>query len=780
MQNDVKQELGTNFIEYAVAVNTDRAIPDSKSGLKPVAKRILWGAYKEGRTSNKPHVKAARIVGDVMGSLHPHGDSSIYGALVRLSQDWIMRYPLIDFHGNNGNIAGDGAAHMRYTEARLSKLTEDGLLAGIKKKNVDFIPNYDETEDEPITLPAIFPNLLCNPNTGIGVAMACNWLPHNLNEVAAAIFDYMDGNEVCLPGPDFPTGGIIINKNDIPGIMKTGHGSIKLRGKYNIEKNKIIFYEIPYGTGTEALLAEIGEVCDKKDIEGISEVRDESNKKGLRLVIECEKTANPDAIVKKLFSKTNLQTSISYNQVALVNKTPTELNLVDCIKIYIEHNIDCIKRETEFDLDKAKARKEIVDGLLKALEDIDNIITLIKGSKSAVAAKENLISQYKFTEPQAKAIVDMKLGKLAGLEQVELNQEAKLLEADIIAYTLILENEDEQKLVLKDRLETFVKKYGDSRRTELAQIEVPKEEKEIEEVIPEDVVVILTQNGDIKRIPLTAFRPQKRNGKGVKNEDDAILDTISTNTIDNLMLFTSKGKMFKLLVDNIPVGTNVSKGVRVGTLINMDIDEKVVAITSLHRKTNAEFVIFITKQGLIKKTVLEEYTKVKKSTGIAAINIKEGDALANVTFIKDEEMIVITKKGMSIHFPTDEINPIGRVTAGVRSIKLSDGDEVIIGLPVHKTTDTVGVITTKGFGKKVSLDEFPVQARAGKGVTLYKVTETTGDIAGAAMIDNNDNLLLIGKPNSICISANELPLLSRVSTGNMMIKNSNIISVVKL
>ena len=304
--------------------------------------------------------------------------------------------------------------------------------------------------------------------------------------------------------------------------------------------------------------------------------------------------------------------------------------------------------------------------------------------------------------------------------------------------------------------------------------------KGLSALIPEDVVVILTQNGDIKRIPLTAFRPQKRNGKGVKNEDDAILDTISTNTIDNLMLFTSKGKMFKLLVDNIPVGTNVSKGVRVGTLINMDIDEKVVAITSLHRKTNAEFVIFITKQGLIKKTVLEEYTKVKKSTGIAAINIKEGDALANVTFIKDEEMIVITKKGMSIHFPTDEINPIGRVTAGVRSIKLSDGDEVIIGLPVHKTTDTVGVITTKGFGKKVSLDEFPVQARAGKGVTLYKVTETTGDIAGAAMIDNNDNLLLIGKPNSICISANELPLLSRVSTGNMMIKNSNIISVVKL
>ena len=780
MQNDVRQELGTNFIEYAVAVNTDRAIPDSKSGLKPVAKRILWGAFKEGRTSNKPHVKAARIVGDVMGSLHPHGDSSIYGALVRLSQDWVMRYPLIDFHGNNGNIAGDGAAHMRYTEARLSKLTEDGLLTGIKKKNVDFIPNYDETEDEPVTLPALFPNLLCNPNTGIGVAMACNWLPHNLNEVATAIISYMNGEEVMLPGPDFPTGGIVINKNDIPTIMKTGHGSVKVRGRYNIDKQKIIFYEIPYGTSTEALLTEIGEVCDKKEIEGVAEVRDESNKKGLRLVIECEKGVNPDAIVKKLFLKTNLQTSISYNQVALVNKTPTELNLIDCIKIYIQHNIDCIKREADFDLNKAKARKEIVDGLLRALEDIDNIIALIKKSKSAAAAKENLVEQYKFTTNQAAAIVDMKLGKLAGLERIELNQEAEELIKSIDYLTLLISNEEEQKSVLKERLVNIVKKYGDTRRTELTQIEVPKEEKEIEEVVPEDVVVILTQNGDIKRVPLTAFKLQKRNGKGVKNLDDAILDTISTNTIDNLMLFTSKGKMFRLLVDNIPVGTNASKGIRIGSLINMDIDEKVVAITSLHRKTDAQYVIFITKQGLIKKTLLEEYTKVKKSTGIAAINIKEGDALANVTFIKDEDMIIITKKGMSIHFETKEITPIGRVTAGVRSIKLADEDEVLVGLPIHKQTDMVGIITTRGYGKKISLDEFPLQARAGKGVSIYKTNEINGEIAGAAMIDNNDGLLLMGKPNSICISANELPLLTRVSVGNMMIKNSDVVTVVKL
>ena len=778
--NNISQELSTNFIEYAAAVNTDRAIPDAKSGLKPVARRILWGMYRDGRTSNKPHVKCANIVGSVMGTLHPHGDSSIYGAAVRLAQSWALRYPLVDFHGNVGNIAGDGPAAMRYTEARLAKITEEGLLSGIKKKNVDFMPNYDETEEEPVTFPAVFPNLLCNPNTGIGVAMACNWLPHNLGEVADAIISYMDGKEVTLPGPDFPTGGVIINKNDIPAILKTGHGSVKVRGKYKIEKQKIVFYEIPYGQNTETLLAEIGEVCDKKEIEGIAEIRDESNKKGLRLVIECEKDINPDAIVKRLFAKTSLQTSISYNQVALVDKVPTELNLVDCIKIYVDHNIDCIKREATFDLNKAKTRLNIVNGLLIALEDIDNVIALIKNSESAAAAKERLMAAYNLNEEQAKAILDMKLAKLAKLEKIELQKEAEELEELIKALTLLLTDEEAQHSELKSRLANIVKKYGDTRRTELAQIEVPKEEKEIEEVVPEDVVIILTQNGDIKRVPSNVFRPQKRNGKGVKNLDDAILDTISTNTIDNLMLFTSKGKMYKLLVDNIPSGNNATKGVRIGSLINMDMDEKVVAITSLHRKTNAEFVIFITKQGLIKKTLLEEYTKVKKSTGIAAINLKDGDSLANVTFIKDEEMLVITKNGMSIHFTTKDISPIGRVTAGVRAVKLNEGDEVLVGLPIHKSTDTVATITTKGYGKKIPLEEFPLQARGGKGVAVYKPSEILGNLAGAAMVDDNDILLLVGKPNSICISTKDVPLLARPAIGNAMIKNSNVVSVVKI
>ena len=779
--NDLTKELGTNFIEYAVAVNTDRAIPDAKSGLKPVAKRILYGAYDGGRMSNKPHVKCARIVGDVMGKFHPHGDSSIYGALVRLAQPWIMRYPLVDFHGNMGNIAGDGPAAARYTEARLSKISELGLLSGLKKNCVDFIPNYDETSEEPVTLPAIFPNLLCNPNTGIGVAMACNWLPHNLKEVAEAIYQYMNGEkDIVLPGPDFPTGGVIINKKDIPTIMKTGHGSVKVRGKYKIEKQNIIFYEIPYGTKTEDLLVEIGKASDEKAIEGISEIRDESNKKGLRLVIECEKGMSPETVVRKLFSKTNLQTSISYNQVALIDKTPTELNLKDCINIYIEHNIDCLKKELLFDLEKTKARLHIVEGLLIALEDIDNVITLIKKSENAAVARQTLMTRYNLSEIQAKAILNMKLSSLAKLEKIDLENEKKELVSKVDEFENILSSKEKQISIIRERLANIVKKYGDARRTELAQIEVSKEEKEIEEIIPEDVVVIVSQSGYIKRVPKQSFKVQRKKGKGVKSEDSAILDAFSTNTIDTLMIFTSKGKMYRLLVDNIPAGTNASKGIYINSLINSENDEEVIAVTSLHRKTDAQYVVFITKKGLVKKTNLEEYTKVKRSTGIAAIKIKEGDSLANVTFINEEDLILITKNGHSIHFETTDIKPIGRITSGVKGIKIDEDDEVINGLPLHNKNDNLAIFTEKGLMLQTKLDEFPCQGRGGKGLTAYKPTESTGKIIGALMLSKDDNVLAIGRPNSICISATDVPCIGRAGMGNILIKNSIITSVVKL
>ena len=778
MYNDLIQELGQNFIEYAVAVNTDRAIPDAKSGLKPVAKRILYGAYDQGRSSSKPHVKCADIVGKVMAEWHPHGDSSIYSALARLAQPWVMRYPLIDFHGSIGNIDGDGPAAARYTEARLAKLSEDGMLYGIKKKNVDFMPNYSETKDEPITLPAVFPNLLCNPNTGIGVAMACNWLPHNLNEVATAIYDYMDGKEPTLPGPDFPTGGLIINKNELPAIVKSGRGSVKVRGQYKIEDNNIVFYELPYGVATEPLMNEIGAAADEGKINGIKNIRNESNrKKGFRLVIECEKGASLATIINLLFKETSLQTSISYNQVALVDKTPVELTLKDCIKIYVEHNTECIKKETEFDLNKAKSKLEIAEGLLKALEDIDNIIALIKSSESAAAAKVALMNKYSFTELQAQAIVDMKLGKIAGLEKIEIENDKKELILQIETLNSILSNLEQE---LRLRLANIVDKYGDARRTELTQIaDSTQEEKEIEFVEPEKCVVVMTEGGSVKRIPQTSFRTQKRNTKGVKTQEDITSCVIRTNTIDSLMIFTNQGNMYRLLVDNIPVGTNTSKGTPISGLIEMNENEKPTVIYSIYRDTDAKYIMFVTKNGIVKKSSLDEYTKTKKKNGILAINIKENDELASVFLVKDEDIIITTEFGNAIRINSLEIGATSRATSGVKGITLNKDDAVTCALPVHDEKDQLAIFSDKGLGKKIKLTDLPRQKRAGKGLAVTKLAE--GDfVSAAALVSDEDNILIVGNLSSVCISATEIPALTRPSAGNQMIKGNKLKSVSKI
>lgn len=774
MQNDLTKELGTNFIEYAVAVNTDRAIPDAKSGLKPVAKRILWSAYEEGRVSSKPHVKAARIVGDVMGKYHPHGDSSIYGAMVRLSQPWIMRYPLMDWHGNNGNIAGDGPAAARYTEARLSKIAEEGMLNGIKKNNVDFIPNYDETLDEPVTLPSSFPNLLCNPNTGIGVAMACNWAPHNLNDVAKAINDYLDGITPMLDGPDFPTGGLVINKNDIPKIMETGHGTVKIRARYTIEENKIIFYEIPYGETIEGLIAEVGKACEEKEIEGISDIHDESSKK-TRIVVTCEKGTDPNFIAAKLYAKTNFQTSFSYNQVALINKTPTELNLKDAIKIYVDHNIDCIIKECKFDLTKAQDRLEIVEGLLKALEDIDNIIALIKSSESAAAAKENLVAKYNFTENQAKAILAMRLSSLAKLEKIELNKEAQDLNSKIFMLHQILDSRDEQIGILKVRLQGLVKKYGDARRTELTQIEETKEEKAKIEIIPEDVVVIITQTGDIKRISKKNFKVQHRRGTGIKTLDSAVFKVITTNTVDTLMIFTSKGKMYRLNVNKIPEGTNASKGTNIRTLLTFENNEVIQAVSSVSNEI-APNVVFFTKNGLVKKTAITEYSSMKKTTGIQAIKLKENDELISVSFMGEENILMVTKNGNVIKIPTDDIKAIGRVTSGVKGINLKEGDEVVAAFPVSHET---AIITKEGKGKRTNTEQFVIQCRGGRGVTGIKL-DLNDYVVAALPLTLNESILVVGKPNSICIPCQELSEQGRAGSGTKIIERSIVQAVVKI
>ena len=781
MSLDVTKELSQNFIEYAVAVNSDRSIPDAKSGLKPVARRILFGAFDSGRTSNKPYVKNARIVGDVMGALHPHGDSSIYGALVRLAQPWVMRYPLMDFHGNRGSQSGDGPAAMRYTEGRLAKISEEGMLKGLKKNAVDFMPTYDDSGEEPVTLPAIFPNLLCNPNSGIGVAMACNWACHNLREVEQAIIDYIAGNEPMLPGPDFPTGGTIINKNDIPMIMRTGHGSVKIRANYTVKKNVITITEIPYGTTVEGLLDEIGTYCDENATVGIRDIKDQTDIGGVKIVLECETTSNPESIMQKLFSKTSLQSSFAYNQVALIDKVPTEMNLKDCCEVYVNHNIECIVREAQFDLKKAQDRLHIVDGLLKALEDIDNIIALIKKSESSSAAKTALMEKYKFSEEQAKAILAMRLSSLAHLEKVELQNEQADLQKTVKELTALISDSNLQYEELTKRLHAIVEKYGDERRTQLIHIEPPKaSEVEIINVEPEKCVVVMSEGGLIKRIPATSFRTQRRNGKGVKTTNDINAAVIRTNTIDSLMIFTDQGRMYRILVDNIPSGTNSTKGVPVQSLITMEQNENPAMIYSIYRDTDAKYVFFATKNGTVKKTSLDEYVKTKRKTGVAAITLREGDELASVNLIKDEDVVMLTKQGMAIRFNSSEIAASSRATIGIKGIDLKKDDEVVAVMTVRDTNDSLAIFTKRGMGKKFPVQELPVNHRAGKGLIVYKPTPVTGDVASGALVSDEDSILIMSNTTSICISATEIPMQSRASMGNQLIKATDVTTVSKV
>lgn len=701
--------------------------------------------------------------------------------MVRLSRPWVLRYPLIDFHGNNGNIAGDGAAAPRYTESRLSKIAEDGMLAGIKKKIVDFQPNYSEDEEEPVTLPSLMPNLLVNPNRGIGVSLACQWQPHNLTEVCDAILETLKGNVVeTLPGPDFPTGGVIINKDELATAYKTGKGRAIVRGRYKIEERGrhklIVFYEIPYDVTTEKLLEQINEYCEKEQIEDINEIRDESGKKGLRIVIEVDKDINEEKIVNKLFKGTDLQKSCSFNQVALVNKVPTLLNLKECINIYINHQIDIIQREYKFDLEKAKIRLHIVEGLLIALEDIDNVIALIKKSESAAAAKESLKVKYSLSEEQAKAILDMKLSKLAKLEKIELETERKELVDLIAEIESILSSEERQKSILYDRLNAFKIKYGDARRTELSQVTITKEEKEIETVIPEDVVVVTTENGYIKKVPKTSFRTQNRGGKGIKTQADITKDVIRTNTVDNLLVFSSFGKLYKVLVDDIPTGNNTAKGVSINSLIpTMDNGEKPVLITSVNRNNPKKYIIFVTKNGMIKKTSLEEYKNFKKKGGIIAIKLKENDAIADIAFAEDEDVVIITKGGYCIRFNSKEVGATGRATVGVKAIKLNDDDEVIRAVLPTSDDKYLGVIYKNGLGKKVDLEEFTVQGRAGKGIIISK-----NEIADATLLNDNDSVLITSMTSSICISNQDVPTIGRTAAGNTLIKNGNVISMSRI
>ena len=787
IQVNIKDEIEQSLLDYGMSIISDRALPSAEDGLKPVNRRILYDMFDKGYMNNKKFVKCAQPVGDTMGRFHPHGDSSIYGALAWMSQDWNMRYPLISWHGNNGSRDGDEPAAYRYTECKLSKLGEE-MLADIKKNTVDWQNAYTDEEQEPVYLPGKLPNLIVNGTSGIAWAMACSFAPHNLIEVMDAAI-YVLQNPDCevadllnfITGPDFPTGGLLINKDELKTAYLTGKGRARVRGEYTIESNKsgdsIVFTSIPYKVSKEKLTVDLDKLCESGEISGIKAIRDETNRDGVRFVIELEKGVSAEPIIAKIFKKTQLEDTYSFNQVALVDKKPRLLNIKQLIENYLDQQRDVLLRKTQYDIDKVQARLHILEGLLIALEDIDNIITLIKKSASAAAAKTALMEKYNLSEVQAKAILDMKLSKLAKLESVEIQNEKKELLEKFDSLSQILKNPVPEMINIFTDLKNT---YGDARRTTITQVSITKEEKEIEFVEPEKCVVTMTKDGMIKRIPSKSFRTQKRNGKGVKTQGDIVTATIRTNTIDSLMVFTTKGKMYRILVNDIPVGTNVSVGQSIKSLIAMDTDEEANLIYSIYRDTDAKYLLFTTKNGICKKTALEEYTSTKKKTGIAAINLKEGDSLVSVNLIKDEDIILMTHEGMAIKFNSSEISASGRATSGVKGITLKADDYVVSALPIRHNTDEIAIFSERGLGKKIKMDELILQKRAGKGLIVYKPTDVSGKVCAGALISDEDSILIVGAASSICISAQDVPLLSRGSLGNQLIKGTSITSVSKV
>ena len=783
----ITDEVEQSMLDYGMSIITDRALPSAEDGLKPVNRRILYDMFDKGYMNNKKFVKCAQPVGDTMGRFHPHGDSSIYGALAWMSQEWNMRYPLIAWHGNNGSRDGDEPAAYRYTECKLSKIGEE-MLADIKKNTVDWQNAYTDEEQEPVYLPGRIPNLIVNGTSGIAWAMACSFAPHNLTEVMNAAIHVLE-NPDCpvkdvlnyIQGPDFPTGGLVVNKDELPSAYLTGKGRARIRGEYKIESDRkgdsIVFTSIPYKVSKEVLTVKIDELCNEGKITGIATIRDESNKDGVRFVIELEKGVSAEPVVQKLFKLTPLENTYSFNQVALVDKKPVLVNMKQLLESYIEHQRDVLLRKTQFDLDKIKARIHILEGLLIALEDIDNVIALIKKSESAATAKTNLMTKYNLSEAQAKAILDMKLSRLAKLEKIEIENEKneKVLESKRLEG--VLKNPTPE---LKKDFEAVRDTYGDARRSTITQVAITKEEKEIEFVEPEKCVVVMTEGGLIKRVPTTSFRTQKRNGKGVKTQDDITSAVIRTNTIDSLMIFTNKGRMYRLLVDEIPVGTNATKGQSIKSLVAMEKDEEASVIYSIYRDTDAKYVLFVTKNGVVKKTALEEYVKTKKKTGIAAISLKDGDELAAVTLVKDEPLVLITGKGMGIKFNSMDVSATSRATSGVKGMGLNEDDYVVAALPIRNPQDSLAIFSECGLGKKIDLNELVTQKRGGKGIICYKTSEKTGDVTGTALISDEDNLLVCGLTNSICISATEVPLATRVSLGNQILKGTKLLSVTKV
>ena len=795
---DLKKTMEESYIDYAMSVIASRALPDVRDGLKPVQRRVLFSMIELNNGPDKPHRKCARIVGDTMGKYHPHGDSSIYGALVNMAQDWSTRYPLVDGHGNFGSVDGDGAAAMRYTEARLSKISME-MLADINKNTVDFAPNYDETEKEPTVLPARYPNLLVNGTSGIAVGMATNIPPHNLKEIIAAVVKIIDNiveenrdteiEEILkiVKGPDFPTGATILGTRGIEEAYRTGRGKIRVRAVSNIEtlpngKSQIIVTELPYLVNKARLIEKIADLVKEKKIDGITALNDHSSREGMRICIELRRDVNANVLLNKLYKHTQLQDTFGVIMLALVNNQPKVMNLMEILKHYLAHQEEVVTRRTQYDLNKARERAHILEGLLKALDNIDEVIRIIRGSENTQVAKARLMERFELSDVQAQAIVDMRLRTLTGLEREKLEAEYKELMDRIRRLEAILADRNLLLRVIREEILAISEKYGDERKTAIGFDEF---DISMEDMIPnENTVITMTKLGYIKRMTVDNFRSQNRGGKGIKGmqtiEDDYIDELLMTTTHHYLMFFTNMGKVYRLKAYEIPEAGRTARGTAIINLLQLQAGEKITAVLSLKDYRQGQYLFMATKSGIVKKTPIQDYANVRK-TGLAAISLKDDDELIEVKFTDNKkDIILVTKYGQCIRFKDTDVRSTGRVSMGVRGINLGDGDE-IIGMQLCSQGDYLLIASEKGMGKRTSMSEFSVQNRGGKGVKCYKITEKTGNVVGVkAVNDDNEVMMITTEGIIIRIACSDISILGRITSGVKLMNLDEKVSVASI
>ncbi|MCB7305095.1 DNA gyrase subunit A [Bariatricus massiliensis] len=798
---DLQKTMEDSYIDYAMSVIAARALPDVRDGLKPVQRRILYSMIELNNGPDKPHRKCARIVGDTMGKYHPHGDSSIYGALVNMAQEWSTRYILVDGHGNFGSVDGDGAAAMRYTEARLSKISME-MTADINKDTVDFAPNFDETEKEPVVLPSRFPNLLVNGTSGIAVGMATNIPPHNLREIIGAVVKIID-NELedveettieeimeVVKGPDFPTGATILGTRGIEEAYRTGRGKIRVRAVTNIEpmangKNRIVVTELPYMVNKARLIEKIAEMVKDKRIDGITDLSDQSNREGMRICIELRRDVNPNVILNQLYKHTQLQDTFGVIMLALVNNEPKVMNILEMLNHYLKHQEEVVTRRTKYELNKAEERAHILEGLLIALDHIDEVIRIIRASKNVQIAKEELTKRFGLSDAQAQAIVDMRLRALTGLERERLEAEYAELQKRISELKAILADRKLLLGVIKEEILVIAQKYGDDRRTSIGYDEF---DISMEDLIPkQEVVIAMTKLGYIKRMTNDTFKSQNRGGKGIKGmqtlEEDYVEELFMTNTHQYIMFFTSTGRCYRMKGYEIPESGRTSRGTAIINLLQLQPDEKITAMIPIKDYTDGQYLFMATKKGLVKKTPLQEYANVRK-TGLAAITLREDDELIEVKVTDNtKDIIMVTKYGQCIRFHETDVRSTGRTSMGVRGMNLSDRDE-IVGMQLDIQGEYLLIVSQKGMGKLTAMEEFTAQNRGGKGVKCYKITEKTGNVVGVKAVDRDNEIMIINTDGIIIrMECEGISVLGRVTSGVKLINlkdNGEVASIAKV